>query len=146
MHDQIVLTLPDDISARVRQIAQLTDQSVEKVLLNHLRTLPIPLVPSDLQSELAALPLLSDEALWALAHELLPEDVQYRAHRLMDKHAYGELTDEENCELEQLVQRSDRLMLRKTEAYAILRTRKHSTPCAQVGLELYEEALDTVKT
>ncbi|MBX3085001.1 MAG: hypothetical protein KF716_25425 [Anaerolineae bacterium] len=104
----------------------------------------MPLVPSDIQSELAALPLLSDDALWTLARESLPEDIQYRAHRLMDKNAYGELTDAENCELEQLVQRSDRLMLRKTEAYAILRTRKYCTPCAQDALDVYEEELDAV--
>lgn len=125
MTDPIVLTIPGDISARARQIAETTAQPVEQVLLEHLKTLstPLPALPAEEQAELDALHHLSDDALWTIAREQMPDDVQARAHTLMDKNSTGTLTDTEPAELEQLVQRADRLMLRKAEAASILRKR-----------------------
>jgi hypothetical protein len=56
----------------------------------------------------------------------MPADAQAHAHELMDKNTLGTLTDEEQAELEQLVERADRLMLRKAEASAILREHGYS--------------------
>jgi hypothetical protein len=125
MADTIVLTIPEDISAQARQIAETTDQPVEQVLLEHLKTLPVPLpvLPDDEQQELDALQHLSEDALWTIAREQMPEEVQARAHALIDKNAQGALTDEEQSELVQLVERGDRLMLRKAKAAALLRGR-----------------------
>ena len=69
---------------------------------------------------------LSDDALWTIAREQLPEDVQARAHTLMDKNSRGVMTDEEHGELEKQVARGDRLMLWKAEAAAMLRKRGHT--------------------
>jgi hypothetical protein len=44
----------------------------------------------------------------------------------MDKNSRGVMTDEEHGELEKLVERGDRLMLRKAEAAAMLRKRGHT--------------------
>lgn len=125
MSDQIVLTIPEDISARARQIAETTEQPVEQVLIEHLKTLstPLPTLPPEEQAELDALHQLSDDLLWTIAREQMPDDVQTRAHHLMDKNSRGTITDEERAELEKLVERADRLMLRKAEAAAILRER-----------------------
>jgi hypothetical protein len=129
MSDQIVLTIPEDISARARQIAETTEQPVEQVLIDHLKTLSTPLseatpilLPEE-QAELDALHQLSDDLLWTIAREQMPEDVEKHAHALMDKNSRGTITDDERAELEKLVERADRLMLRKAEGAAILRER-----------------------
>jgi hypothetical protein len=125
MTEQITLTLPEDISARVRQIAETTSQPVEQIVLEHLKSLSIqlPPLPPDDQAELDALHHLSDDALWTIAREQVSEDAQARAHTLMDKNSRGTITDAEADELEKLVQRADRVMLRKAEAAAILKER-----------------------
>ena len=128
MADLIILEVPEDIAVRARQIAATVAQPVEQLLLDHLKTLaaPLPVLPPDTQAELDALQHLSDDALWTIAREQMPEDVQARAHALMDKNSHGVMTDEEHAELEQLVERGDRLMLRKAEAAALLRKRGHT--------------------
>jgi hypothetical protein len=113
---------------RARQIAETVAQPVEQLLLNYLKTLaaPLPVLPPDTQAELDALQHLSDDALWTIAREQMPEDVQVRAHALMDKNSRSVMTDEEHAELAQLVERGDRLMLRKAEAAALLRQRGYT--------------------
>lgn len=117
MTDQIILNLPDDIATRAREIAASTSQPLEQVLIDHLKTL---MLPQDEQAELDALHHLSDDALWTIAREQMPDDVQKRAHELMDKKM---LSESEASELEKLVQRADQLMLRKAEAATILQER-----------------------
>jgi hypothetical protein len=128
MADLIILEVPEDISVRAREIAETVAQPVEQLLLDHLKTLapPLPVLPPDTQVELAALQHLSDDALWTIAREQMPEDVQARAHALMDKNSRDVMTDEEHAELEKLVERGDRLMLRKAEAAALLRKRGYT--------------------
>jgi hypothetical protein len=128
MADLIVLEVPEDISVRAREIAETVAQPVEQLLLDHLKTLapPLPVLPPDTQVELAALHHLSYDALWTIAREQMPEDVQARAYALMDKNSRNVMTDEEHAELEKLVERGDRLMLRKAEAAALLRKRGYT--------------------
>ncbi|SRR5258706_10511799 len=125
MADQIVLTLPEDISARAHQIAEINSQTVEQVLIDHLKTLSTPLPPSE-QAELDALRHLSDDALWTIAREQMPEEVQARAQELMAKNSVRTISEPEEAELDKLVERADRLMLRKAEAATILRDRGYS--------------------
>jgi hypothetical protein len=124
MTDQIVLTIPEEISARARQIAETTDQPVEQVLLEHLKTLtsPLPILPAHEQAELDALHHLSDDALWTMAREQMPSEVQARADHLMGQ---STLSEAEQTELDALVARADRLMLRKAEAASLLKARGH---------------------
>ena len=56
----------------------------------------------------------------------MPEQAQTRAQVLMDRNSSGQISDQDYVELEQLVQRADRLMLRKAEAASILRKRGHT--------------------
>ena len=127
MADSITVALPDDLSAKVRLIAESTNQSVEQVVLSHLQTLsdPLPVLPQDVQDELNALQHLSDDTLWTIARDQLPETVQTRASDLMQKNNQHQLTKPEQTELDQLVIRADHLMLRKAEAATILRQRGH---------------------
>jgi len=124
MTNQIVLTIPKDISERARQIAETTEQPVEQVLLDYLQTfiLPLPTLEAHEQAELEALQHLSDDALWTMAREQMPDNAQARAKMLMNQQT---LTESEQEELDQLVERADRLMLRKAEAASILTQRGH---------------------
>ena len=124
MTDQIVLTIPKDISERARQIAEATELPVEQVLLDYLQTLTpsLPILAAHEQAELEALQHLSDDALWTMAREQMPDDAQARAETLMSQQT---LTENEQEELDRLVERADRLMLRKAEAGSILTQRGH---------------------
>lgn len=124
MVDSITLALPEDVSAKVRAIAKNTNQSIEQVVLSYLQDLPA--LSPDEQEELDALRHLSDDTLWTLAREQLPDAVQARAHDLMTKINSQALSESEQRELDTLAERADRLMLRKAEAAAILRQRGHT--------------------
>ncbi len=65
MSEPIILTIPDDIANRAREIAGTTAQPVEQVLLDHLKILTIspPIMPPKQQTELEVLQYLSDDAL-----------------------------------------------------------------------------------
>lgn len=129
MSDLIVLTIPHDIANRARQIAETLEQPVERVLMEHLKTLlpPPPALPTDVQEELDALHHLSDDALWTMAREQLPDTVQAQAQRLMERNTQGKLSPSECDVLDELTTRADRLMLRKAEAAAILRERGYAS-------------------
>lgn len=117
------LSIPDTILNRAKEIAQNSSQSVEDILLGHLQALAV--LPEDEQAELKALHALSDDALWTIAAEQLPESIKARMETLMDANSRGTITDGEFIELESLVERGNRLMLRKAEASGILIERGH---------------------
>jgi hypothetical protein len=121
----LTLTIPDELYERAKHIAESTSQPIEQVILQHLQTLPapLPILPDDVQAELDALKYLSDDALWTIAQEQMPDAVQSRAHDLMNRNSQGMLNEAERSELDALVERADRLMVRKAEAAAILRER-----------------------
>lgn len=128
MTEAITLSLPDELSEKVRAIANNTNQSVEKVLLDYIQSLSIrvPTLPPDEQAELDALHNLSNDTLWTIAGGQLPLPLQTRAQELMSKNNHEALLPDEEVELNQLVERADRLMVRKSEAANILRQRGHT--------------------
>ena len=124
----ITLTIPSHIYDRARQAAEATDQPIERVLLQQLEDAlspPLPELAPDEQAELDALVHLSDDALWTIAREQMPEDRQIRLQSLMDRNSIGALTESEQEELNQLVEQSQRLMVRKAGAAALLTRRGH---------------------
>ncbi len=115
------LTIPEEIYIRVRQIAEDTSQSIDQLMLDHLKHLsPLPKLPPDEEAELAALKHLSDDALWTIAREQMPADVQQHMQILMDKNSRGAISSDEYTQLEVLVERGQKLMVRKSEAAALL--------------------------
>lgn len=126
MTDQIILTIPEDISQLAREIGLQKDKSAEQILLDYLVSLTLPVLPPDEQAELDALKHLSDDALWTIAQEQMPDAAQLRAHILMEKNAQRIIEDHEYDELQALVERADRLMVRKAEAASILQARGKS--------------------
>ncbi|MFN8372442.1 MAG: hypothetical protein U0694_06150 [Anaerolineae bacterium] len=123
----VTLDVPDDVLTAARQIAQATAQPVEQVLLSRLKTaLPLPVLPPDEEAELDALKHLSDDALWTIAREQMPDDAQQQMSALMDNNSLGTISPEEYQALELLVDRGQRLMLRKSEAAALLTRRGYA--------------------
>lgn len=123
-----ILTVPEEVYARARQIAEETSQPVEQVMIEYLRTLsvPLPVLPPDEEAELEALKSLSDDALWTIAREQMADGLQARMQLLMGKNSLGAITPDEYKELETLVERGQRLMVRKSEAAALLTQRGFS--------------------
>lgn len=117
-----MLSVPEDVYRRAQKLAQETSQSVDTILLKYLPLLAesVPILSPDEESELQALHYLSDDALWTIAREQMASNSQARMQILMDKNSLGTIGKSEYQELEQLVERGQRLMLRKSEAMAIL--------------------------
>ncbi len=124
MTDQtITLTVPEHIYERARNLAETTHQPLEVVFLHELEHAFLPLLPPDEEAELASLKGLSDDALWTIAREQMAALLQTRMQELMDKNSLGTIAPDEYKELEDLVDRGQRLMLRKSEAAALLTER-----------------------
>jgi hypothetical protein len=119
------LTVPEEIYRRAQQIAEETSQPIDQVMIEFLRTIatPLPVLPPDEEAELEALKHLSDDALWTIAREQMADHLQLTLRTLMDKNSSGTITVDEYRELEGLVERSQQLMVRKSEAAALLTER-----------------------
>ena len=119
------LTIPDDVYQRARQIAEETSQPIDQLIIGYLRTLSasLPVLAADEEAELEALKHLSDDALWTMAREKMAEILSSQMEQLMDGNSKGTLTPDERHTLESLVERGQRLMLRKSEAAALLTQR-----------------------
>jgi hypothetical protein len=128
MMSNYTLTVPDEIYVRARKIAEDTAQPVEQVLVEHLRTLtlPQPRLAVDEETELAALKHLSDDTLWTIAREYMPDQVQARMQILMEANSRGTIVPDEFDELTALTERGQRLTLRKSEAAALLTQRGYT--------------------
>jgi hypothetical protein len=123
----LILKIPEDVARLARRLAEEKSLPVERILLDHLKTLPehVPLPPNE-ETELAALRQLSDDTLWTIARELMPRDIHERMQVLMEKNNFGTITDEEYLEQAGYVDRTERLMLRKGEAIVILMERGYT--------------------
>jgi len=117
------ITIPENLSSRLRQLAARRRQPVESIIEDRLFTSlddELDNLPSDEQAELRALHHLSNDALRAIAAEQMTSVNQALMGQLMAKNSKGELNQEEQETLAELVERGDRLMVRKAEAAAIL--------------------------
>ena len=139
-HYSVTLPVPDYIYDCARRIAEGTSQSIETVLLQQLKDAfanPLPDLAPEEQRELEALKYLSDDALWTIAREQMPEDRQVRMQILMDANSQGTLDDAQRSELEALVAQGQRLSIRKAEAAALLTERGY--PVTRTALSSADE-------
>lgn len=117
------ITIPENLSTRLRQLAALRRQPVETIIEDRLFTSlddELDNVPTTEQTELRALHHLSNDALRVIAAEQMTAVNQALMAQLMVRNSRGELNQEEQETLVALVDRGDQLMLRKAEASAIL--------------------------
>jgi hypothetical protein len=125
----VTLSLPDAIFDPIRQIAEAKDQPVEQVVLDQLRSVisvKLPPLPPDEEAELIAFKFLSDDTLRNIARGQMAESLQERMQVLMTRNNMGTITSAEYDELANLVERGQRLTLRKAWAAGILMERGYS--------------------
>lgn len=117
------ITIPENLSTRLRKLAVRQGQPVETIVTDRLLTSlddELDNLPTNEQAELRALHHLSDDALRAIAAEQMSPENQALLTQLMARNSKNELSQEEQELLAALVERGDQLMLRKAEAAAIL--------------------------
>ena len=130
----ITLRLPESLYTRLQQAARATHRSLDDVLLHAVQVGSPPRwddAPAEFQADLATLDRLNDEVLWRIARSRKTEADMERYQELLDKNANGILSAEERDELVRLRVESDRSMLRKAHAAALLRWRGYQAPPAE---------------
>ncbi len=123
----ITVNLPEPAFRKLQRAAELTYRSVDDILTSTINATLVapPDLPSDLADELAAMHLLSDDALWAAAQPSLSPAEQRRLEQL--NHIAGErsLTEAEAKEQAALLKAYHRSVLRRAQALAVLAQRGH---------------------
>jgi len=123
------ISIPDSLYQKAQEIAKLRSQDVDDVIREGLAgafgkgQLDIP---DDEQAELKAMSYLSDDALWTIARETMPSKVDQRISELLTKNQRGTISAAEREELEVLVERGDKLTLRKSQAMRYLSERGYT--------------------
>lgn len=123
------ITLPDDLSVQLHQLAAQQRQPFDEFVADQLRLTvddQFAQLPLTEQAELQALRYLSDDALRTIAAEQMASAVQKRMAELMEHHRGRKLSPAEQQELATLVERGDQLMLRKAEAAKLLHQRGYT--------------------
>jgi hypothetical protein len=109
----------------VERTAKGLKQPIQEVLVKILQAgLPsLAKVPPEFQPELETLEILSDEELWKVAQSTVPAIQQDRLNDLLQKNQAEGLSQAEQDELDQLHTEANRVMLRKSYAYVLLKWR-----------------------
>lgn len=109
MAEQVTLNLPDGLASRMREVAALTQQGLEEVLLEWL----------DRGSAELAIAALSDEQVLRLCDLQMSEGEQVQMGELLMRQREGLLESGERGLLEGLLQMYRRGMVRKAEALKV---------------------------
>jgi hypothetical protein len=123
------ISIPDTLYDKAQRVAKQHAQSVETVIRTRLEgALDQPMLdlPTDERDELQAMSYLSDDALWTIAREQMQPELQASMSKLMDKNSAGTITEEECRDLSNLVERGERLTLRKSQAMKLLLDRGYA--------------------
>ena len=124
----ITLQLPENIYLRLRQAAHATKQSLNDIILRAVEMGSPPDVedvPAEYRADLIGLDHLDDNALWNIVRNVRQEADFSGYDELLDKNRDGTVSGEERRRLAELRAESDRFMLRKAHAAALLRWRGH---------------------
>lgn len=130
------VTIPDALYEKAQRVAQQTSRQVDDVIRSMLEgALDQPLfdLPEDEKEELKAMAYLADDTLWTIAREQLPEAVQERMSILMTRNTRGAISSDEYAELAELVERGNRLTLRKAQAMKYLTERGYRITAAELN-------------
>jgi hypothetical protein len=130
----VSLKLPETLYIRLQQAAQATKQSFDAVLLHALRMGSPPDwkdIPPEFQADAAALERLDDTALWRTARQKRSHEDMAYYQQLLDKNADRTISEAESEKLRLLRTESDRFMLLRAHAAALLRWRGYQIPPAE---------------
>jgi len=130
MAQTVTLELPQTIYLPARRMAEVTNRSLEDLLVSALKASLPPLdgLPSELVEDLVELESLDDESLRQMMVSKVPTAQQRELDRLLRKNQAGTLTEQERQKLDRLQREADRVMLRKARAAVLLRFRGHRLP------------------
>ncbi|MFM7600599.1 MAG: hypothetical protein ACKO7R_05280 [Pseudanabaena sp.] len=131
MAETVTLQIPEALYQRLAIAAGATQRSLEDIILQALQIGSPPSwkdVPEEFQADLASLDRLDDDSLWQIARSQKTQLEMERYESLLTKQQDTGLTDSEKLELDNLRKDSDRFMLRKSQAAAILKWRGHNVP------------------
>jgi hypothetical protein len=124
----ITIELPSFVQQQMERRAQAEARSVadliRELVLQNWQT--SPRLPDDVETELAALPNLSDEALWVLARTTLTAGEQNTLATLNHKAKTTKLTSAEEARLTTLLDLYDRALVRRAQAAVILQHRGYN--------------------
>ncbi len=125
----VTLTLPQTLYERARETAQAIDRPVEQVLTQSI-AISLPILetdlPPDVRADLVALPLTGDDELWSIARSTMDKDQQTHLRDLAEAQKHRPLTSNEQSDLDRLMNKAERVMLRKAEAYRLLARRGYT--------------------
>jgi len=126
----VVVKLPESVFERVKRTAKGLRQPVQQTLVKIVEAgLPsLAKVPPEYLPELEALEAMSDEELEKIARSEMPAVQQRRLEHLLQKNQAGGLSETEQRSLDQLHAEANRLMLRKSYVYVLLKWRGHQAP------------------
>lgn len=109
MAEQVTLTLPDSLAQQVHEVATMTQRPLEEVLLEWLtRGSTEPVISA-----------LSDNQVLALCDSELSTQEQTQLSDLLGKQRENQLHEDEMRQLNQLLQRYRRGLVRKAEAWKV---------------------------
>jgi hypothetical protein len=123
------VSIPNTLYEKARRLAKQTSQPVDDVICTRLEGAldqPVLDLPSDERAELQALTYLSDDTLWTIAREQMAPALQESMSQLMEKNSQGSISEDEHRSLVALVERGQRLTLRKSQAMKLLLDRGYS--------------------
>ena len=125
----VTLALPTDVYRRLVTAARAWQRPMAELLVQSIAGNLPPLAedaPPALQAEFAAMQQLDDWAIWQIVGERLDAKVWRRHRILLAKNEAGALTVREENELQRLRETTDRYVLRRSFALALLKWRGHS--------------------
>ena len=123
------IAIPNSLYEKAQRLAKQTSQSVDEIICTRLEgALDQPMLdlPRDERVELQAMSYLSTDALWTIAREQMQPDLQHSMSQLMEKNSQGTITEDEFRDLSALVERGQRLTLRKSQAMKLLLDRGYA--------------------
>jgi hypothetical protein len=126
----ITVELPEEVYEHVKRAALGMKRPLDRALASIVKaaTPSLEKVPIRYRSELESLEALSDQKLWKIAESTAPEENESTMARLLRKNQGPGLTEREQLSLTRLRNETDRLALRKTYAYLLLKYRGHRIP------------------
>ena len=122
---QVTITLPQTVYQRVKRQSRLMQRSVADELVAVVAS-SMPeqeTLPSDIEQELSALDLFTDEELWRAARLTAPASKAERMQLLVEKQQLEGLTDSEKQETVVLSHFFNRVMLVRAKAAVLLKKR-----------------------
>lgn len=129
--DTHTIQISANVFQRLRIQAQIDKKTVDEVAEQTLsQALPPALddVPEKWRADLVQMQAMSDDMIWRIAKTNLSTDRVSLYDSLNDAKVEGELSSSEQEQLEILQEESNMLMVRKSYAWLLLKSRGYDTP------------------